>query len=157
MPLYQFDKPIKSILLFLFDCSFCFVSTLPFQGLMKIALTHGFIQTACHCPYRFTPLVPLLTSSAFNRHGQYCTRVRDFQTICWGACFSQTGQRKMQKTIHCWSKFPMKILSHYPAILVLNNFTIVRKLFPLKFSLVPLEEQFWFYIDQKELKLTIKP
>ena len=51
----------------------------------------------------------------------------------------------------------MKILSHYPAILVLNNFTILRKLFPLKFSLVPLEEQFWFYIDQKELKLSIKP
>jgi len=60
----------------------------------------------------------------------------------------------MQKTIHCWSKFPMKILSHYPSQLyffqiISQSSGFLWKLFPLKCSLVPLEEQFWFYIDQK--------
>ena len=130
--MFPFDNPIKSLLPFLFVCSFCFVSTFSFQGLKKITLTHCFIRTACNCPYRFSPLVPLLTSSAFNRHRQYCTWVRNFRTICWWAWFSQTGQRKMQKTIHCWSKFLMQVSSHYSAILLWNNFTILRKHFPLK-------------------------
>ena len=140
--------------MFLFLCCFCFVCAFSFEGLTKIALTHRFIQTACNCLHRFSPLVPLLTSSAFNSHRQYCTWVRDFRTICWWAWFSQTGQRKMQKTIRCWSKFPMKILSHYPSQLyffqiISQSSGCLWKLFPLKCSLVPLEEQFWFYIDLK--------
>ena len=55
----------------------------------------------------------------------------------------------MQKTIHCWSKFQWNSWATTQLYFFQIISQILSKLFPLKCSLVPLEEQFWFYIDQK--------